>query len=1361
MLIHYFFSAFIKLCKNHTLSISEFTVYSRKLLCVLCMVFLNSGAQANTADYILNIDHGNNDTNPAEIESAAQQLLQETAIDLLRIELLNNLKDIENQSNNNSTLTVTTPHETRKACKTVTFWWWPWQQCEIVAEQVYPNNQNIALLSHQFIHANAVTVTLKGETEYSYDYIELNGQHYSGSLDQTVVIDGNQITLGFVSDASEVRSGVTITLEPISPIQTMIDALDSAQYHSDGLGFVDFINFLKTLEDTARGTDHYPQVKRVITKYQDNLHHIAQWLTAESQHKQRAAYEPKALMLLADHIQDQSLVQRLEHAHSTNSMGICLSGVSLECMVDFGHWFELKADIAMHLKQQGEALRTNHAFYGALQAVSNHLESHSHRYPLVQATSSGYNNDDEELADEEFEVGMDYGSMATEGALGYTTNQIKNMFIRAVGGFESASSVVAAIPLMIYIGQQEGDNFAVKLDKVEDQISGEINKEFKRLKNILMPFKINQAKSGWHQLYKFLSTTNYKETDKLMWLQGQMLWNQMGLNTSGLRSGYHFQKIVLDGTTYDSSKDKLQIEENDQIGHSWIITSQDKVGDGNRITIDLKDNRYIVRHFSNPETTGGEASEIKIYAPDSCSNNPNHYQLISHWRSDAKIVTHIDYDCDANQRLLAVVNKYSADSFDTDQPVLSDYKSWKSSIYFNPINYYGSPLLESIIHHQKVGEKQQYTVHPLRYKKGSDNQFHLNLLGGGRFFSNYLCDHNFLSNAKDNNIQMPYRCYKNGLAYQIDLFGDNIYADDSWRANFWNTFHHVAWENTNLLIPTAIGSFKTNQQGVIDQNAKLSYPLPVIGIEREAQGVKLITYPDSTDIIPDPNRDYIDLKMQYGQYTPNYVSSFELEKGADKALAEHGNDHVHYFENYRAIKLLLTIANADKFPITDNQLIEELAQFSGIKKDLLSSANPTTKYLFQRQAFYTVLFPALYFIDSKEAPELLDFIELMEKQASGLHLGNKKDALGSISKKPLFSAVKQLEKTDLHGFSIKNISTKRRNDLFISKQTSKQGAENLAIIALYKNHWLILEITNNTDLLDLRVDGLSWSDWHSMDHSGFNHYFDSMGLHFRENYKDYLLQVVKKSKPVLDMINSRDADKQGSGLSKPLDDTSKQAVAALWNAVIEYCPTESHHRGLEGGDKEKPLPPAKDKKEICEEDTINISEEDAINISDDIELRHVQVQASIRLSIPQSLSSREVTGILYRNNWNDISLGQIYSEAAIDEISSSDARGIYIPRNTTRNVRFVESQPRQIPNNNQGSVFNAQIGLCPINPPLNPVQNPPVITIQNNIGENYFGGNSFQARKNRCIAILCIVVSSCITGIVVDYNNNHHFVTKK
>jgi hypothetical protein len=207
----------------------------------------------------------------------------------------------------------------------------------------------------------------------------------------------------------------------------------------------------------------------------------------------------------------------------------------------------------------------------------------------------------------------------------------------------------------------------------------------------------------------------------------------------------------------------------------------------------------------------------------------------------------------------------------------------------------------------------------------------------------------------------------------------------------------------------------------------------------------------------------------------------------------------------------------------------------------------------------------------------------VEKQASDLYLDNKENVISPINQEKLFKAVKQLEKTDLRGFSIKNTATKTLKNLFISKQISEQGIEYLSITALYKNHWLILDIADNKDLLDLRVNGLSWSDWHSMDHSGFDHYFDRMGLYFRENYKDYLLQVVKKSQPVLDMINSRDVDKQGSGSSQQLDDTGKQAIVDLWNAVVEYCPpesdSESHRRFLAReyhkcrpleGDKEDP-----------------------------------------------------------------------------------------------------------------------------------------------------------------------------------------------
>ena len=1130
------------------------------LFCILCLVSSSLWVLSASAENQLGFNN-------------------KASLDALWAELKTDISDLQSKDSNQTfTTPVVEAAKEEEFCETMTVWIWSWQECKtiIITDHAYPNNQQI-YRAYEFPNVNAVSVTLKGETEYSYDYIELNGQRYSGSLDQTVVIDSNQITLGFVSDTTVVKSGVTVTLDPIDrTISTMIDILDSAQSHSNDISFLDFISALKTLENTAKGTDSYPQVKEVIAKYQDNLHHITQWLTADSQLKARAAYEPEALMELAYHIQDKSLLQRLERAHSTESMDICLSGISLECMVDFGDWLELKADIAMDLKQQGETLHTDHAFHGALQAASDHLDRYSYNHPRVQ--TGYYNNDgDGELADEEFEV--DSSSMGGSAA------ELLRKLITIGNASESAfiKANPAALTVLSILNQYSGNSIEEKLAAWGAEVSGQVDDQ--SLDHIVEEFSkpdLGDNNKILRSIFHNLSLSSANTDDFTYWLYAQNQWNVMNLDVTDLEVNKHNPEVILDGINYNS-EGKYSLAPKPDNNNGWSI--QDKAGHfTGKITLKKQaGNGYVVKRFA--DSSVHKFSEVKFYSPDPCSDNPNHYKLTSYWSNQTGILTDIGYDCFGSEPVLAVVNKYSApnynpDRYDRDHPLPKDFDAWQESLYFNSISYNDLPVLESIIHHQKDGQGQQYSIHPLRYEPIDDKQdeeSNYYLSSKGKILANLLCDESFRYDSLLQEKERPF-CYAN-------ILGNNYSVNSWWTIHILNLFSHVAWKNTNLFIPTKVGLFKANENGVFS----LEYPLPVIGIEREAKGVKLITKPTTGDVTPDPERDYIDLKMQDGQYVPNYLTHTALEQGAKNALANHGNDHVHYFENHQAIKLLLSIANADKFPITDNQLIEELIKLSGVKNSFLSSQNQTTIELSQYWALHRVLASASaeYLFDNKELFALLNFMISIKVKALVRYSKNKQKVLGSIKSK-LFEDVKKLKTTSFNVFSMTDVSTKKRKKLFISKQVSKRGIESLFIMAMQKGYLFTFNILLSEDdnkklfLSDLRVNGLSWSDWYSMDHTGFDHYFDRMGLNSPERYKHYLSQVVDNSQPLLTEINTHNAIKQGAGASKQLDNTGKKAVAALWNAVIEYCPTKSHpkshHRGLEGGNS------AGDN--ICDEDEL-------------------------------------------------------------------------------------------------------------------------------------------------------------------------------
>jgi hypothetical protein len=767
----------------------------------------------------------------------------------------------------------------------------------------YDHNQNIDGLypiklgkgQYQFTDTDAVVVTLKGYIEHYYDYIEVNGQRFTGEypsyrLDQTFVINSKQISLEYFTDGNIDASGVTVTLTPIDrTISTMIDVINSTQSNSGEIGFLDFISALKTLKNTAKGKDSYPQVKGVIAKYQDNLHHITQWLTADSQLKARAAYEPEALMNLAYHINDQSLLQRLKHTHYTGSMSICLSGVSLECMVEFGHWVKLKADIAMDLKQQGETLHTDQSFHGVLQAASDHLDRYSYSQLLVQSISTSfYSNQDAELAEDEFEVGS--------SGMGDSAAELLHNLMTI--GSASASAFINRMPSSIAIlsilNQYPGNSLEEKLAAWGEAVMGQINDQ--SLDHTVEDFSkldLNDNNKILRSIFHNLSLSSANADDFIYWVYVQNQWNAMNLDVTDLDASKYNPIVILDGINYNSD-DEYSLAPKPDNNNGWSI--QDKAGNfKGKITLKKQaDNRYIVKRFAN--SSANKFSEVKFYSPDPCGDNPNHYKLTTHWSDETGILTDIGYDCLSGEPVLAVVNKYSAPSYnpkhyDRDYPLPKDFDAWQESLYVNSISYNGLPILESIVHHQKDGQGQQYKIHPLRYESiggesNEKNKYYLS--SNGKILANLLCEEDFLRIAKLNHVPLSHHCYVNG-------FG-NSYTDDSWRAYIWNkTFHHVAWENTNLFIPTKVGLFKTNEKG----DLSLVYPLPVIGIEREAKGVKLITPSANGEISPNLKSDYIDLKMQDGQYVPNYITHTALGQGAKEALANSGgNDHEHYFENH-------------------------------------------------------------------------------------------------------------------------------------------------------------------------------------------------------------------------------------------------------------------------------------------------------------------------------------------------------------------------------------------------------------------------------------------------------------------------------
>ena len=220
-------------CRYKKTNLKNFTSHIGALLCFLYLIFISSLAQADSFTYLSSGQYNHQ----AEVQRASQQLLQLPTVNSFRNQLITDLQKIANQLNNSSKITFTTPYETRirQICgEPISYWWWPfwaWPQCETIEDQVYPNNKNIQLYQNQFENADTISVTFKGETETFHDYIKLNGEHYSGKLDQKVIIHSNQITVDFVSDFTNRKSGVTFSLKPSNQaIQPIIKDLIAIIY---------------------------------------------------------------------------------------------------------------------------------------------------------------------------------------------------------------------------------------------------------------------------------------------------------------------------------------------------------------------------------------------------------------------------------------------------------------------------------------------------------------------------------------------------------------------------------------------------------------------------------------------------------------------------------------------------------------------------------------------------------------------------------------------------------------------------------------------------------------------------------------------------------------------------------------------------------------------------------------------------------------------------------------------------------------------------------------------------------------------------------------------------------------------------
>ena len=73
--------------------------------------------------------------------------------------------------------------------------------------------------------ATSLQVTLEGATEpFSQwvgwgDYIEVNGQRFSGKLDKTLLIEGDRIEIRFFSDGSVIQKGVNVLVSSAKPLQ--------------------------------------------------------------------------------------------------------------------------------------------------------------------------------------------------------------------------------------------------------------------------------------------------------------------------------------------------------------------------------------------------------------------------------------------------------------------------------------------------------------------------------------------------------------------------------------------------------------------------------------------------------------------------------------------------------------------------------------------------------------------------------------------------------------------------------------------------------------------------------------------------------------------------------------------------------------------------------------------------------------------------------------------------------------------------------------------------------------------------------------------------------------------------------------
>jgi hypothetical protein len=808
---------------------------------------------------------------------------------------------------------ITTPRESRieEQCQAV--WWW-WKECNLVTVEGYQNNQYENIYSETFTNTHRIEFTIDEialedcrEPEwlawlwswrcYDSDYVEIQidgnskriyaDNSYAG---ERFSFQGNTISVVFYSNGQYTDQGVRLSLvasaQGNKTLVRIKEQLEQAYIESiidDHSSLEEFIDTLNTIEDMAIGSDIDEQIKSIVAKYKENFLHIIEWLATDTQTKARALSEPQAFVNLAPYIKDESLSHRLDKAQNTQQIKLCLSDVTVDCILAWNEWIQLRNDLGYHFKRHGEDLHNNRHFYYALEAVNKQRADHPQRTyhgPVVGASNPA-NILPENLPSK------------IEKRFEQVTTYLSKPATKRVALPLSVEEALALIDVLSFIYQQPGDDFYEKLDATKKIIDDKIFKAFEVVsENYINPMVNSIQTSPLFKLYNYFSTADYAHSDALGLLQSQLIWDHMGLNDQDLhRDKDAYQAVTLDSVNYDAETIAPQYHSDNQ---RWRI--QDKAGDGRgQIDIEFKKATYTVKLFSGDMQTANKPLAIKTYTLDTCLNNPHQYRISSYWSQKTKILSRMTYDCYGSRSVLAAVNRYSLgdnlNKYDVDHPVRTNYNNWQDSLYFNSISYNAIAKVESIIHHKKKGQGQQYTIHPLRYKQKQDKDIELSFDGEGKILSNLLCEENFQYDSLLQRDEVPH-CYENILGNR------SAYTLDALNKKFWALFGYPVWERVNLFIPPKIGFFESNKQGVIDQNSSLLYPLPVIGIEREAKGVQLIALPKGHSILSDSKADYIDLEMQHAQYVPNYISSFGLEEGGEQALAEHGNDHIFYFRYY-------------------------------------------------------------------------------------------------------------------------------------------------------------------------------------------------------------------------------------------------------------------------------------------------------------------------------------------------------------------------------------------------------------------------------------------------------------------------------